>query len=145
MTSRPQSFENHRRTVPLYHVVLQPVLLLVALWFLYRTVTDFSGDHLVLTVEAVALGLTALFARVFPLGVQDRLIRLEERLRMARLLPEELRDRVDELTVEHLVGLRFASDEELAGLVRRVLDGELEDREAIKRAVRSWRADHQRI
>jgi hypothetical protein len=78
-------------------------------------------------------------------GVQDRVIRLEERLRMERVLPAELRPRISELTTKQLVSLRFASDEELPELVRRVLGGELAERNDIKRAVRNWRADHQRI
>jgi hypothetical protein len=79
------------------------------------------------------------------MGVQDRVIRLEERLRMETILPEDLRPRIGELTTEQLIGLRFASDEELPELARRVLDGELTDRKSIKQAVKSWRADHQRI
>ncbi len=64
---------------------------------------------------------------------------------MERLLPDDLKGRIGEIDTEHLIGLRFASDEELADLVRRVLDGELADRKAVKAAVKRWRADHQRI
>jgi hypothetical protein len=78
-------------------------------------------------------------------GVQDRVIRLEERLRLEKVLPADLQPRISELTTKQLVALRFASDEELPELVRRVLGGELTERNDIKRAVRSWRADHQRI
>jgi hypothetical protein len=72
-------------------------------------------------------------------------IRLEERIRLGTLLPEELRGRVVELSTDQLIAIRFASDEEVAELARRVLDGELRDRKSIKNAIRSWRADHQRI
>jgi hypothetical protein len=70
---------------------------------------------------------------------------LEERLRMETLLPDDLRPRIGEFTTGQLIGLRFASDEELPDLARRVLDEGLTDRKAIKQAVKSWRADHQRI
>lgn len=143
--AEPQSFENHARVVPLFHRVVTPLLTGVVLWFVYRTVTDFSGDHLAMVLLTVAVGVTAFWARAFPLGVQDRIIRLEERLRMERLFPDELRARIPELTTPQLIGLRFASDDELEELTRRVLAGELTGPVEIKRTVRHWRADHQRI
>jgi hypothetical protein len=102
-------------------------------------------DRLALFLFAVGMALVALFARVFPLGVQDRLIRLEERLRMEQLLPQDLKVRIPELTTKQLVGLRFASDEELPDLVRRVLTEGIADKNEIKRAIKRWRPDHQRI
>jgi hypothetical protein len=82
---------------------------------------------------------------MFPLGVQDRVIRLEERMRMELLLPDDLKGRIEEISTAQLIGLRFASDEELADLVRRVLDEGITDRQVIKKSIGSWRADHQRI
>ena len=102
-------------------------------------------ESLIMVLLTLAVFLTAFAARVFPLGVQDRVIRLEERLRMAEVLPEDLQGRIAEFTTEQLIGLRFATDEELPGLARRVLDEGLTDRKAIKQAVSVWRADHQRI
>ena len=104
-----------------------------------------SWGSLVGIVFMVAFVMTALYARLFALGVQDRVIRLEERLRMAEVLPEDLRSRIDEITTEQIIGLRFAPDEELPDLVRRVLDEGISDRKTIKQAVKNWRADHQRI
>jgi hypothetical protein len=78
------------------------------------------------------------------MGVQDRVIRLEESLRLSRLLPPELQSRIDELRVRHLVALRFASDGEVTDLVRRVLGGELTTPDAIKRSIKVWRPDHLR-
>jgi hypothetical protein len=94
---------------------------------------------------SVGVIIIALYARVFPLGVQDRVIRLEEQLRMQRLLPEDLKARIPEFTANQLVGLRFASDQDLPGLARRVLDEGITDRKVIKQAIKNWRADHQRI
>ena len=145
MSDSRQSFESHAKIVPGYHRWTAALVALPALYFAYRAAFDFSADRLALFLFAVGVVLTATYTRVFPLRVQDRLIRLEERLRMETLLPVELRPRIGELTTKQLVALRFASDEELPDLVRRVLDRELTERNDIKRAVRSWRADHQRV
>ena len=95
-------------------------------------------------VVAVSLILMYWYMRVFAVTVQDRVIRLEERLRMAALLPTELQRRIPEFSPEQLVALRFASDGELPVLARRVLDEKIADPKAIKQMVREWRADHLR-
>lgn len=145
MAQPAQSFEDHAKMVPLYHYWGTLLVVVPTLYFLYLTVTSFSATHLMLFVFAVGVIIVGYFARGFPIGVQDRVIRLEERLRMERILPDDLKPRIEEIGTEQLVGLRFASDEELADLVRRVLDGELADRKAVKAAVKRWRADYQRI
>lgn len=145
MSEPTQSFESHASMVPLYHYWGTALVVIPTLYFLYLTVISFSLTNVMLLAFAVGVVLLGFFTRAFPLGVQDRVIRLEERLRMERLLPDDLRGRIDEISTEHLIGLRFASDDELADLVRRVLDGELADRKAVKAAVKRWRADHQRI
>ena len=96
-------------------------------------------------VLVVVLALAYFYGRLFAMGVQDRVIRLEERLRMERLLDADLKSRIPEFTTEQLIGLRFASDEELPALARRVLAEGIADRKTIKLAVKSWRADHQRV
>jgi len=131
--------------VPLYHYGITLLVLAVFGWTVYRLITDFHMDRVAELLIVVSLFLTALYARLFPLGVQDRVIRLEERLRMHEVLPEELRPRIAEFTTSQLIGLRFASDGELPGLARWVLEEGVTDRTAIKKAVREWRADHQRI
>jgi hypothetical protein len=83
-------------------------------------------------------------ARIFALTVQDRVIRLEMRLRLRELLPPELAGRIDEFTAGQLVAMRFASDRELPVLARRVLDERLHDRKAIKQLIQEWQADHLR-
>lgn len=145
MTEPAQSFENHARMVPAYHYLLFALVLAVVIWSVIRLVEDPSLDRVMVVLLAVVLVLTAFYARAFPLRVQDRVIRLEERLRMETLLPDDLRSRIGEFTTGQLIGLRFASDEELPELARKVLDEGLTDRKSIKQAVKNWRADHQRI
>lgn len=145
MSDSPQTFESHAKIVPGYHRWTTALLVLPTLYFGYRAVADFSVDRAIFFLFCVGVLLAALYARVFPLGVQDRLIRLEERTRMEKLLPADLRPRISEFTTKQLVALRFASDEELPELSRRVLEQGISDKNEIKRAIRSWRADHQRI
>jgi len=141
----PQSFENHARVVPPYHYVTFPLATVAAGYWLVRAVRDPSADHLFLFLVALAAVLAAFWARAFATRLQDRVIRLEERLRMERVLSRELTGRVGEFTVEQLVALRFASDDELEELAGRVLAESIGDRKTIKRMVRSWRPDHQRV
>lgn len=145
MSEPAQSYAKHARMVPMYHYVASPLIFVPVLYFLKEAITAFSVENVMNAAFGVGVVLAAFYARAFPLGVQDRLIRLEERLRMERVLPEDLRARIEDVTTDQLVGLRFAPDDELEGLTRRVLAGELADRKSIKQAVRSWRADHQRI
>ena len=140
-----QNFSNHTKLVPPFHFFVLPVLALNLIWSLYHLwKLHFSFEGFVGLLLALALALGFLFARAFALSVQDRVIRLEERLRLARLLPDELKPRIDEFTVSQLVALRFACDEELPMLARRVLTENLQSRKAIKQLVKTWRADYQR-
>jgi uncharacterized membrane protein YciS (DUF1049 family) len=143
--SETQSAADHAKMVPMYHYVTFLCIFVPTVYFIVGAVRDFSVGALMTAIFGVGVILGTFFARVFPLGVQDRVIRLEERIRLERVLPEGMRGRIPEISTDHLIGLRFASDEELAGLVQRVLDGELADRKSIKQAIRSWRADYQRI
>jgi uncharacterized protein DUF6526 len=145
MSQKDQSFESHTKMVPMYHGVLTMMLLVVLGAAAYGLVRDFSVGGIVEVILAVALLMTALWARLFALGVQNRLIRLEEQLRMERVLPEELHPRISEIGTRLRIGLRFASDDELEGIVQRILAGELTDQKAVKQAVKNWRPDYQRI
>jgi hypothetical protein len=117
-------------------------LLLNVGWSIYRWVhLGWTVDGLISVVTAAAVLLLAFYARVFALTVQDRVIRLEERLRLERLLPDELKSRIDEFTKEQLVGLRFASDAEVPALARKVLTDKIADRKSVKQMVQTWRAD----
>ncbi len=143
--SETQSATSHAKMVPMYHYVTFLCVFVPTVYFIVETVQEFSMGSLMTALLGAGVVLATFFARVFPLGVQDRVIRLEERIRMERVLPEDLHGRIGEVSTDHLIGLRFAPDEELADLVRRVLDGELADRKSVKLAIGSWRPDYQRI
>ena len=140
----PQNFENHARILPAYHYVTFPLLAINFFFTLYQVVTNPSAGSLMAFGLAIALVLLFFVARVMALTVQDRVIRLEERLRMRELLPADLQPRFADFTVKQLVALRFASDAELPALARTVLDEKITDQKAIKRMVKDWRGDHQR-
>jgi L-cystine uptake protein TcyP (sodium:dicarboxylate symporter family) len=140
-----QTYQNHTRFVPLYHFVVLPILLINILVAGYDLVR-FPGLPTVWgLVVTIAVFLGVLFGRVFALAAQDRVIRLEERLRLRELLPGELRGRVNDFTAEQLIALRFASDGEVAELASAVLRDNVGQRAAIKKMIRQWRADEQRV
>ena len=136
-----QNYQNHAKTVPLYHLVAGPILLLNLLWTMSGVWTRPGGDSVLALLVAIALVIVYLYARSFALTVQDRVIRLEMRLRLHELLPADLVPRIPEFTRDQLVALRFASDAELPALARRVLDERLMERKVIKQLVRDWQAD----
>ena len=140
----PQSLENHARILPAYHYVAFPLFAVNFFYTLYQTVTAFSWANLVGFGLAVALVLLFFIARVMAMTVQDRVIRLEERMRMRALFPPDLQPSIDTFTVKQLVALRFAGDAELPALARKVLDDNIVDQKAIKKMVTEWRADHLR-
>jgi len=146
----PQSFDNHGRFVPPFHFVLVPILAINLLWRLYRfgfllTRGQGRAEAAVQLLLAVGFIILALSARIFALQAQDRVIRLEERLRLQGLLPESLRPRIAEIGRGQLIALRFAPDEEAPGLVSKILAGELKEPKAIKGAIKNWRADYHRV
>src|ERR1700722_3737170 len=142
---KPQSLQNHPRLVPPFHMFVLPVLLVNVGWTIYHLVkTGISFESVFGILLAVALLLFALFSRLFALTVQDRVIRLEMRTRLAEVLPVDLRPRIPEFTVGQLVSLRFASDAELPALARKVLDEKMSDRKAIKQLIKDWQGDYLR-
>ena len=136
-----QSLRNHARTIPAYHYFVLGVLAANVVWTGYRAVTDFSGDRLMSLLVALALVVLALYARIFALTVQDRVIRNEMHERLRQVLPVAMHSRIADLTVSQLVALRFASDAELPELCTTVLNDRIADRRAIKKMIRNWRAD----
>jgi len=140
-----QNFSNHARFFPPFHFFVVPVLVINFGWSIYRwKVSGFSLDGFISVVVALALALGFLCARLMALSVQDRVIRLEERLRYERLLPADLKPRIADLTVSQFVSLRFAGDAELPALARKVLDEKMNDRKAIKQLIKSWKPDYLR-
>jgi hypothetical protein len=142
MADATQSFATHRRYFPLFHFIAIPLLTInLVIRVIYAWMH--RGARLVWweIVVAVALLCVAFASRIMVLAVQDRLIKLEETLR----LPDDLRGRVGELTSGQLISLRFCGDEaELAGLTRSVLSGELKSRNDIKKTIKTWRPDTMR-
>jgi len=137
---KPQSFEHHTRQVPVF--VAGMLVLIVNLGGrLYDLRHGVSFGPVMDVLVGAALILLIGSARGSTVMVQDRLIRLEMRLRLAGLLPADLQTRIPEFTVDQLVSMRFASDAELPGLARKVLDDKLADRKSIKRLIKDWQAD----
>ena len=139
-----QTFENHARFVPAWHFVAAPILLLNFGFAISQIIKVQSFATVVGLLLSIALLIMWAFSRLFSLTVQDRLIRLEMRLRMASVLPVDLRPRIPEFTVAQLVSLRFASDEELPALARKVLDEIMNDRKSIKKLIKNWQPDELR-
>jgi uncharacterized protein DUF6526 len=144
MERRPQNYANHVKWDPQFHFFMAPVALanvIVAIVHLIRFPGFSSSWFLVLSL---ALLVTVSRIRAYGTQLQDRIIRLEERLRLSQVLAEPLRSRIAELSDKQLVGLRFASDGELPALVARTLDEKLSLAD-VKKAVANWRPDYSRI
>jgi Family of unknown function (DUF6526) len=143
----PQSYKNHARWDPPFHFFVLPMLLLNFIFSIYITIHHWPEHphlHIWWIVMAVVFFMMAGGGRSAALRAQDRIIRLEERLRLAQLLPLEDRARIADLTIDQLIALRFASDEELPALTRKTLAQNL-DKKAIKQSIVNWRADNHRV
>jgi hypothetical protein len=145
MADQTQELGTHRRWVPAWHFFTVPVLVGNVVVVVVRFVRDPTINNGWGFLVALALLIGIVLSRTFPLRTQDRIIRLEERVRFQRVLPPDLRGRIDDLTTDQLIGLRFAPDDEVLELTRRALGGDLKSRTDIKGAIKSWRADHMRI
>ena len=145
--AQPQSFKNHSRYDPQFHFVLLPLLLLNLIFAIYATIhrwPSFPHSHLWwIVMSIVFLGMAGL-SRGYALKNQDRIIRLEEQLRLADLLSEDQLGLIDTLTVDQYVGLRFASDAEVAALAQRAVAENL-NRKQIKQSITNWRPDNHRV
>ena len=139
-----QNFQNHTRWVPAYHFVAAPILLINVIWSLVKLVRFPSADSVMGLLVALAIFIVWLYARVFSLTVQDRVIRLEMTLRLERLLPPDLKPRINEFTVGQLIALRFAGDDELPALAKSVLQQNITSRADIKKMIKNWKPDYQR-
>jgi len=141
---KPQTFANHTRLDPLFHFVALPIFALAVIvgivHFIWRPSLHTGAFFVVSVAAAIAL----LKTRLYALKVQDRVIRLEERLRLSSLLSEPLRSRIPELTEGQLVALRFASDAEVPRLAERAISEKLSPAD-IKKAIQTWRPDYWRV
>lgn len=149
--NKSQTLDNHTRLDPPFHFFVLPVFVLALVltlihFFAHLSHSDFRENFhaFLLIVLALALLTLTFKVRLYSLKVQDRLIRLEERLRLIQLLNEPLRSRISEITEDQLCGLRFASDAEVAKLAERALNEKLSRRE-IKKAIQNWRPDYWRV
>lgn len=145
MADTQQTYANHTRWHPPFHFFVLPVMLINFVWAIVEFVkTPAWHQGWWIVVSAAVVELTFL-ARTNALKVQDRIIRLEEQLRYQQLLPADLAHQARALRVGQIIALRFASDEELEGLVREVLGGRLTKAAEIKRAIKNWRSDTFRV
>ena len=145
MADTQQSYANHTRWQPPFHFFVLPVMLINFVWAIVDFVKNPGADQGWWIVVSLALVVLAFLVRINSLRVQDRLIRLEERLRYQQLLPTELAQQCGSLGIGPTIALRFASDEELEGLIREVLGGRLTKSAEIKKAIRNWRGDTFRV
>lgn len=140
-----QTYANHVRWFPLFHFVVVPLLLIFFVYQLVRLFQEPTVDRGMLVLVAVAIILLNFAARLQALKAQDRIIRLEERLRYRQVLSPDLASRAHDLAPGKMISLRFASDAELAELVEQVADRKLSTAKEIKTAIREWRSDHFRV
>jgi hypothetical protein len=141
---KPQTFANHARFDPLYHFFALPVFAICVIAAAVHFVMHPSWHSGLVFLASVAAAITIVKLRTYSLKVQDRVIRLEERLRLASLLSEPLRLRIPELTEVQLIALRFASDAGVSKLAEQALAEKLSQAE-IKKAIQTWRPDYWRV
>jgi hypothetical protein len=142
--SDPQSFKNHGRLDPPFHLILATVLIVNLVIAICYAVKHFNFYSAWMVILSIAVWIPVLKLRQYPLKVQDRLIRLEERLRLQALAPEEWHAQIYRLTEGQLIALRFASDVEVVALAKLALTQNL-DRKQIKERIQNWRADDWRV
>ena len=141
---KPQNYENHAKFIPVFHYIALPLLLVNFFGALFRVTQEISFYTLNGVGLAISLIVVAVFTRLFALKAQDRVIRLEEQIRMQTFLPDAIKAQVGHLTMGQIVALRFASDEELVDLTQDALDQNTSPN-ALKQAVKNWRPDYDRV
>ena len=144
MSQTGQTYKNHVRWFPPFHFFVAPVLLLNFLNSAWNVWASPTAGTVFACLVGAALFLGALLARVMAVTVQDRLICLEMRLRLREALPADLQSCIGELTRDHMVALRFASNAEIPDLVRQVRSGDLTTKKEIKMRIKSWQGDYLR-
>ncbi len=140
--NKPQSFANHARYDPIFHFVMAPLSLLLLVWAITHAFRHFNNQAAAWVVAAILIFLAIFKTRTYALKVQDRVIRLEERLRLANLMPSN--SPLPALTEGQWIALRFASDAECPGLAEKAVANNLKPKE-INQAIQNWRADFFRV
>ncbi len=147
METSTQNADNHAK-IPTQTFLIPFFMIAIGLFYIsFQLFSDFGVDlqGLIAVIFTLGVAMATVGARRQAIGVQDRVIRLEERLRMHQLFHDDMAGRIGEFTTRQLIALRFASDEELPGLARKVLADNISDQKAIKKLIQNWRADHQRV
>jgi hypothetical protein len=142
--SKPQSLKNHGRLDPTFHLVLFFVILANLVFAIFHLVHHRNIASAWFLVLSLVVLVPVFKLRLYPLKVQDRVIRLEERLRLQALAPAEWHAQIYRLTEDQLIGLRFAADDEVVELAKQALEGNL-NRKQIKELIKSWRPDNWRV
>jgi hypothetical protein len=145
MSQPTQSAASHAQWTPAYHYFTSPLAGIFLIWSIKRLISNPNVDTAYFMVGALALAGVVAVVRLSPVRNQDRLIRLEERLRLARILPADLQPRIEEIGTRHLIALRFASDAEVTDLVRKVLANPGMTPKEIKQQIKNWRPDFFRV
>ena len=140
-----QNYQNHRRINVLHHLILAPLLVFHLIYTIVRLFQEPGLDRAESVLPALVLLAILIVARLYALKLQDRLIRLEEQVRYARILPKDLAFQAENLPLNQILALRFAADAELPALITRALRGETQKPDEIKRSVINWRADELRV
>jgi Family of unknown function (DUF6526) len=144
MSSQPQDFKNHARFDPVFHFFLSPIFITNLIIAIVNVVRHRDLGSVWILVLSIAAFVLLFRLRQYPLKVQDRVIRLEERLRLQALAPQEWHAQIYRLNESQLVALRFAADDEVVGLAKQALEHNL-DRKQIKERIKNWRADDWRV
>ena len=145
--AQPQSYKNHTRFDPLFHFFVLPMLLLNLGFAIYATIHSwpyYEHTHMWWIAMSIVFFVMAGISRSSALRAQDRIIRLEEQLRLADLLAEEELGLIEALSIRQYIGLRFASDAEVANLAKRAVAENLTEKQ-IKESIVNWRPDNHRV
>ena len=144
MPNKPQSAQSHAAWTPIFHFIATPITMIAFFSFAVHAFREPNRMNILWAVYAFGIAVGVFASRIMALKVQDRLIRLEMRLRLKEVLPAALFARFHELRVKQLIALRFASDAEMASLVERTLKGEFAGQKEIKAAIKDWQSDYLR-
>ena len=144
MSPKPQSAQSHTAWTPIFHFIASPITMIGFFFFAWSAFKEPNRENLISAIYTFGIAVGVFASRIMTLKVQDRLIRLEMRLRLKEILPAALFARFSELRTGQLVALRFASDAEMASLVERTLKGEFAGQKEIKLAIKDGQSDYLR-